>query len=165
MRRCSTEGQAGWLLPHTGGRFVLMLFVSTAETLSPATRAALRELAAAPLPVHTLVVAGRDGDAPAGSTLVVDVQGRAAKRFDARPGTAYLLRPDQHVAARWRRLDPAAVRSAVRALPAVGTGACRRPRLSRSCRDGRPRHPAELRHPRRSARRRPTRRATASTTR
>jgi 3-(3-hydroxy-phenyl)propionate hydroxylase len=26
----------------------------------------------------------------------------AAKRYDAKPGTVYLLRPDQHVCARWR---------------------------------------------------------------
>jgi 3-(3-hydroxy-phenyl)propionate hydroxylase len=28
--------------------------------------------------------------------------GSAAERYDARPGTVYLLRPDQHVCARWR---------------------------------------------------------------
>jgi 3-(3-hydroxy-phenyl)propionate hydroxylase len=37
----------------------------------------------------------------------------AASRYDARPGTVYLLRPDQHVCARWRRFDAALVRAAV----------------------------------------------------
>ena len=40
-------------------------------------------------------------------------EGLAARRYDARPGTCYLIRPDQHVAARWRRFDAAAVRAAL----------------------------------------------------
>ena len=42
-----------------------------------------------------------------------DTRGLAARRYDARPETFYLLRPDQHVAARWRRFDLRAVRDAV----------------------------------------------------
>jgi 3-(3-hydroxy-phenyl)propionate hydroxylase len=42
-----------------------------------------------------------------------DAQGLAARRYDARPGTCYLIRPDQHVAARWRRFDAGAVRAAL----------------------------------------------------
>jgi 3-(3-hydroxy-phenyl)propionate hydroxylase len=40
--------------------------------------------------------------------------GLAAERYDAKPGTAYLLRPDQHVAARWRKPQAADVTAAVR---------------------------------------------------
>ncbi len=64
----------------------------------------------------SLVVFGDDSNAdlpvravrldPARDTL-------AAMRYDARPGTVYLLRPDQHVCARWRRFDPARVRAAI----------------------------------------------------
>ncbi|WP_119288039.1 FAD-dependent oxidoreductase [Azohydromonas sediminis] len=42
-----------------------------------------------------------------------DADGWLAKRYDLRPGSAYLLRPDQHVAARWRQPTPAAVEDAV----------------------------------------------------
>ena len=42
-----------------------------------------------------------------------DLHGLAARRYDARPGTCYLIRPDQHVAARWRRFDATAVRAAL----------------------------------------------------
>ncbi len=49
--------------------------------------------------------------------LVLDrAQDRAGvlwRRYDARPGTVYLLRPDRHVAARFRRYDAPAVRAAL----------------------------------------------------
>ncbi len=52
---------------------------------------------------------------PDGLSLIVadDIEGIAARRYDARPGTAYLFRPDQHVAARWRTPDPASIRDAL----------------------------------------------------
>ena len=50
---------------------------------------------------------------------VQDAQGLATQRLDAQPGTAYLVRPDQHVCARWRVPTETAVRQALaRALAA-----------------------------------------------
>jgi 3-(3-hydroxy-phenyl)propionate hydroxylase len=46
-------------------------------------------------------------------TEVEDVQGLVARRLDGRSGTVYLIRPDQHVAARWRRADAPALRAAL----------------------------------------------------
>ena len=57
--------------------------------------------------IRTIVV----GDAS--STGVADVQGLITERFDARPGTVYLIRPDQHVAARWRSFDAAKIQAAL----------------------------------------------------
>jgi 3-(3-hydroxy-phenyl)propionate hydroxylase len=50
---------------------------------------------------------------PAVAAGVLPLQGLAAQRYDAQPGTAYLLRPDHHVAARWRHLDLNKVQAAL----------------------------------------------------
>ena len=56
-------------------------------------------------------------DAPASIRHIEDRDGLLAARFDARPGTFYLLRPDQHVCARWRRYyEPAVLAALDRAL-------------------------------------------------
>jgi 3-(3-hydroxy-phenyl)propionate hydroxylase len=78
---------------------------------------ALAELAAAN--IRTLIVAAADGIVPTGTPYVIDADGLVAKRYDARPGTFYLLRPDQHVAGRWRRLDPDIIVAAFRRATAT----------------------------------------------
>jgi 3-(3-hydroxy-phenyl)propionate hydroxylase len=91
----------------------MLLFVANVESLGAATREIFVALAAARIPVHTLLIADREGPAPEGCTLVVDHEHLVSRRLDGRPGTAYLLRPDQHVCARWRRLDLVSVQDAV----------------------------------------------------
>ena len=59
---------------------------------------------AAALPLQLLTI-GADG--------LTDPEGWAARRYDARDGTAYLIRPDQHVCARWRAPSEALVRAAL----------------------------------------------------
>ncbi len=59
------------------------------------------------------VTAGAEGTAPV--TLVhLSATGTAATRYDAHPGTVVLLRPDQHVCARWRAPTAADVAAALR---------------------------------------------------
>jgi 3-(3-hydroxy-phenyl)propionate hydroxylase len=66
--------------------------------------------------MRTVLVCERDGAAlaglPAGTTLLWDHRRRAALRLDLSPGCALLLRPDQHLAARWRVPTLAAVLAA-----------------------------------------------------
>ncbi len=85
-------GGSRWLLRELPAGFVLLVFAGAESgRLVDAWRAA-----AAGLPV-----------------FVVPAQGLAAQRYDALEGTGYLLRPDQHVAARWRTPDTARVRAAL----------------------------------------------------
>ena len=59
------------------------------------------------------MVVAQKGTAPQGLPTLIDAQGAVAQRYDLQEGTTYLVRPDQHVAARWRALDVAKVRAAV----------------------------------------------------
>jgi 3-(3-hydroxy-phenyl)propionate hydroxylase len=101
-----TADGPGWLLEQLGGVFNGLYFTG-AEGVPEADSAALAALAAGPVPVHTRIVsAERMQDAlPAGVTALGDPEGLVVRRYDGRPGSFYLLRPDQHICARWRRLD------------------------------------------------------------
>ncbi|MBX3638673.1 MAG: FAD-dependent monooxygenase, partial [Rubrivivax sp.] len=109
----AADGREGWLLQHTGRGFVLLHF----GWPEPAQHDALAALAQGAVPVRTLIVLppGRPVPPvlPPWADLVVDRDDLAATRCDATPRTAYLLRPDQHVAARWRSFDAGTVRAAL----------------------------------------------------
>ncbi len=50
---------------------------------------------------------------------LIDADGLLAQRLDASPGATYLIRPDQHLAARWRHWDGEALDAASRRLSGV----------------------------------------------
>jgi 3-(3-hydroxy-phenyl)propionate hydroxylase len=102
------QGQAEWLLRQTGNEFTGIYFAGTGRDAQAFAQA--EALARDPIPVQTLVVAPAGQGGPG---MFEDSEGLFAARYDARPGTFYLLRPDQHVCARWRRFDAQAVRAAV----------------------------------------------------
>ncbi|MBA4267238.1 MAG: FAD-dependent oxidoreductase, partial [Comamonadaceae bacterium] len=106
-------GQDGWLLDQLGNRFQLLVFAESGEQIDPAVRAQAAGLADAAIPVDTVVVTAQAGGDAAGVTVLHDRDGLMARRLDARPGSSYLIRPDQHVAARWRRFDLPAVQRAL----------------------------------------------------
>lgn len=85
------DGSPGWLLRALGPEFTLLVFGK-----APAWAEDLEHV--------RLLRVGQD---------LIDSQGLVAQRLDATPGTAYLLRPDQHVCARWRTPTQAAVRAAL----------------------------------------------------
>ncbi len=44
---------------------------------------------------------------------IVDDKGVLTARYDGKPGTVYLIRPDQYVAGRWRAFDEAKIKRAL----------------------------------------------------
>ncbi len=89
------DGRDGWLLNQLGRGFVLLSFGP--DPLVTPVRAGQVEA--------TVLQVGRD---------ISDPQGVLTQRYDGRPGTVYLIRPDQHVAARWRAFDAGKVQAALR---------------------------------------------------
>ncbi len=104
------NGHKVWLLDQIGNTFALLLFADAAPSADVLEH--LHALQADKLPVTPLIIAPRALDVP-GVQVIVDAQGLVARRYDGQSGTTYLLRPDQHVAARWRRFDSAQVQHAL----------------------------------------------------
>ena len=102
-----------WLLDRVGKHFMVLLFVSDPHQLDTATARTCSSLADGPIPIEVVLVSRNAGVAPEGLRVFVDYKNRFAERFDAQPGTTYLIRPDQHVAGRWRAFDATALKSAL----------------------------------------------------
>jgi 3-(3-hydroxy-phenyl)propionate hydroxylase len=93
-----------WLLAHLDGGFTLLAFGAVVTTTAVAS------LAAEPIACAVVQVGGQP---VRGALLIEDTDGRLAQRYDAQPNTCYLVRPDQHICARWRAFDLARVRQAL----------------------------------------------------
>ena len=93
-----------WLLEHLGGGFDLLVFGDVVDS------ARAGELARRPIACRVVQVGGAQRD---DRMVVDDHAGLVAARYDGKPGTCYLFRPDQHVCARWRAFTVTAVHAAI----------------------------------------------------
>ncbi len=104
----------GWLLQALRGEFTLLYYAGAASELPRRIQEAVYALAADQVPVRCLVLTlpGSKLVLPSGIDSIFDAEGLVAVRYDLRPGSCYLLRPDQHVCARWRWFDRDHIRKA-----------------------------------------------------
>jgi 3-(3-hydroxy-phenyl)propionate hydroxylase len=94
--------------------FHLMVFAGD-DGLTPDLREILAAAKTLAYPIHRLIVApGTLPDETQADAIVTDAQGRTRSKYDASPGTVYLIRPDLHVCARWRRTTSKEVVQALR---------------------------------------------------
>jgi 3-(3-hydroxy-phenyl)propionate hydroxylase len=108
--RC--DGRDSWLLRQlAGSAFTALVF--DGEPAAAAVHA-LRQAAEGLVPMQVLLIAADERITLPGARTLADSAGLIRRRYDGAPGTAYLLRPDQHVCARWRHLSPDAARHALR---------------------------------------------------
>ena len=107
------DGHNFWLLDRVGKQFMALVLVDEPSQVDAATAQAYKSLADASIPIEVVLVSHKAGTAFEGLRVFVDAKNRFAERFDAQPGSVYLIRPDQHVAARWRYFDALAVKAAL----------------------------------------------------
>jgi 3-(3-hydroxy-phenyl)propionate hydroxylase len=88
------NGEEGWFLNQVGDGFTLLVFGDTASG----------DVSVGGIKARVLKV-GKDID---------DADGKLTERYDGQPGTVYLIRPDQHVAARWRYFNDNKVETALK---------------------------------------------------
>ncbi|NMM12478.1 MAG: FAD-dependent oxidoreductase [Rhodoferax sp.] len=106
-------GKSFWLLDRVGNQFMALVLVNDPSQMDVTTARVYKSLADAPIPIEVVLVSPKAGVAPEGLRVFVDEKNRFAERFDAQPETVYLIRPDQHVAARWRAFDADALKAAL----------------------------------------------------
>jgi 3-(3-hydroxy-phenyl)propionate hydroxylase len=108
------QGRDAWLLPQfRSGVFSLLIF--DADGAERIIDAALG-MSQSTVPVQVILVGSREFS---GVTTVQDAQGLVQQRYDAQPGTTYLIRPDQHVCGRWRNPRSGDLRQALRRAMAL----------------------------------------------
>ncbi|WP_306546574.1 FAD-dependent monooxygenase [Malikia spinosa] len=106
-----------FLLDHLGGGFDLLYFTA-AEAIPPALQAVIDAARAKGVALRVTAIGATQPVAGADQTFA-DADGHLRERYGVQAsGAAYLLRPDQHVCARWLTLDAVRLQAALNtALP------------------------------------------------
>lgn len=111
----SDQGQHGWLLRHVANQFIVLLYADR-EPPADALIADIKACRIRGIGLTPIVIAANATVAAACTDsikVLIDLKSRFKERYDAEQGTAYLVRPDQHIAARWRKPTVDALRAAL----------------------------------------------------
>ncbi|TDF83925.1 FAD-dependent monooxygenase [Pseudomonas sp. H9] len=102
-----------YLFDHLGASFYLLYF--TAETsLCEALLAQAQTIRSSGIPLQIIAVAQNAQSAVTGADqLIDDASGHIAAKYGITEGGAYLVRPDQHICARWLQVSAEQLHSAI----------------------------------------------------
>lgn len=109
------SGTPGWLLNRLGNRFVLMITGCQSQPLDELAGVLERRA-----DLDLLIVTSPGQQAPPALTrlprtrVIEDSQGLVAERYGLARDVGYLIRPDQHISARWRRIDTGRVEACMK---------------------------------------------------
>lgn len=107
-------GESDYLFDHLGASIYLFYFSDQAEL--PQSLLLLKEAVTRSGVPFEIVQISREALQPTGHMLIQDADGHMHERYDAAEGTTYLIRPDQHVAARWKLQDNGDVLTALKQM-------------------------------------------------
>ena len=109
-------GEDDFLLDHLGGGFDLLYF--SAQAVPASIQEVLQNARRKGLTIK-LTAIGAIGPLAGADQTLADADGHVRQRYGVQtPGSAYLLRPDQHICARWLELDAPRLQTALAtALP------------------------------------------------
>lgn len=107
--------QNAWLLNQFGNGFVLLLDGRVDDRHAATLAAPLRELLGRRTDLSLVVVGPAPDELSAlpRTIIVDDVEGLVTERYGLKAGAGYLIRPDQHVAARWHAVTAHKVEDAL----------------------------------------------------
>ncbi|UPL08715.1 3-(3-hydroxy-phenyl)propionate/3-hydroxycinnamic acid hydroxylase [Pseudomonas sp. IsoF] len=106
-------GDDQFLFDRLGASFCLLYFTDAVEVPSD-IQAQAQSLRDQGVPLQLLAVVGnRQGEVRGADGVIDDPGGHLRNKYGASAGGAYLMRPDQHVCARWHHLNRQALRDAV----------------------------------------------------
>jgi 3-(3-hydroxy-phenyl)propionate hydroxylase len=110
-------GDDDYLLDYLGGGFDLLYFTDKDE-IPGAVQQVVTDARSLGVPLKVIAI-GADRPVSGADRTLTDLRGRCRKRYGVlATDAAYLLRPDQHVCARWMTLDAHRLKSALNtALP------------------------------------------------
>ena len=103
------SGEQDWFVQLLGDKFSAVVFADDYQAIENLPDATVWQ-----------VLSPEVGSQANQERVIIDCDGLLAKRYDARPGTTYLFRPDQHVAARWREFNNKNIQSALHRASLLG---------------------------------------------
>lgn len=105
----------GFLTDTLGSRFDAFYFSDTGQVPAAIAQACEQAAGMVPFALHAVTA----GAPPAGliDGHIEDCTGKLRENFDAVPGTLYIVRPDGHILARWRKVQAQDILAALQRLP------------------------------------------------
>ncbi|MBC3909419.1 FAD-dependent oxidoreductase [Undibacterium umbellatum] len=100
----STQSGTGFLIDYLQPVFHGLYFCDAVSDIPAAHLAAIKTLEHEAIPVVTLIICKQEGALDA-HLILTDTKGLLHQRYGAENGSYHLLRPDQHLTARWQKFE------------------------------------------------------------